>query len=133
MASIRDKDTKPEIQVRKYLFSQRFRYRLHRHDLPGKPDIVMPGRKLVIFVNGCYWHRHSGCRLAYTPKSNIEFWNAKFDDNVQRDIKNHKDLQALGYRVIVIWECEVRSGTYKNWIIQRIMNKCQTSDNSEIT
>ena len=108
MSRIHGKDTKPEEKVRKYLFSQGFRYRKNDKRLPGKPDIVLPKYKTVIFVNGCFWHRHKGCKAASTPKSNVEFWKAKFDRNVARDRKEHAELEAAGWHVIVLWECEVK-------------------------
>ena len=106
MSRIRSKDTKPEIHVRSMLHRMGFRFRLHRKDLPGKPDIVLPRLNTVIFVHGCYWHRHSGCKFAYEPKSRVEFWTAKFRDNVERDKRNQEALSALGWRVLVIWECQ---------------------------
>ena len=85
MGRIFSKGTKPELTVRKLAHSMGFRFRLHRRNLPGKPDLVFPGRKLAVFVHGCFWHRHAGCRFSYSPKSNIEFWQTKFDSNVARD------------------------------------------------
>jgi len=106
MSRIRGKDTKPEIKVRSMLHRMGYRFRLHRKDLPGKPDIVLPKYNTVIFVHGCFWHRHKGCKFAYTPKSRVDFWNAKFDDTVARDKRNRKQLQAKGWNVEIIWECE---------------------------
>lgn len=106
MASIRGKDTKPEMAVRKAAHSLGLRYRLHRRDLPGSPDLVFPSRRKVIFVHGCYWHRHAGCRLAYSPKTNVDFWNAKFNKNVVRDAEALFKLKADGWDAWVIWECE---------------------------
>ena len=108
MSRIRGKNTKPEMIVRSVLHRLGYRFRLHRRDLPGKPDIVLSRHRLIIFVNGCYWHRHAGCRLAYTPKTRTDFWQAKFKDNVARDRRNQKALTAAGWRVIVIWECQTR-------------------------
>lgn len=107
MSRIRSKDTKPEIMVRSLLHRKGYRFRLHSKDLPGKPDIVLRKYKTAVFVHGCYWHRHSGCKFAYEPKSRVEFWTAKFHDNVERDKRNRNALEALGWRVLVIWECEV--------------------------
>lgn len=106
MASIGPKDTKPEMIVRRLVFKLGYRYRLHRKDLPGRPDLVFPGRKAVIFVHGCFWHRHPGCRDASVPKSNVEFWERKFRENVDRDARNIAALEEAGWRVLVIWECE---------------------------
>lgn len=122
MAAIHSKDTKPEILVRQYLHSRGFRYRLHRKDLAGSPDVVLPKYKTVIFVNGCYWHRHEGCRYATTPKSNVEFWLNKFSESVSRDKNNYNYLTKSGWKVIIIWECEVKNGIFKN-IIDKEVNK----------
>lgn len=108
MSRIRSKDTKPEMVVRRHLHALGFRFRLHSSKLPGHPDIVLPKWHTVIFVNGCFWHRHEGCKTATMPKSNVEFWQAKFDRNVARDKKEHAALEAAGWHVIVIWECEVK-------------------------
>jgi DNA mismatch endonuclease (patch repair protein) len=108
MSGIRSKDTKPEIAVRKYLHAKGFRYRLHSRTLPGSPDIVLPKYKVAIFVHGCFWHRHAGCRYATTPSSNIDTWNRKFMVNMDRDKRKESALQAAGWRVIVVWECELR-------------------------
>ena len=109
MSRIRGRDTKPELVLRKLLHAQGLRYRLHRADLPGKPDLVFVRHKAVVFVHGCFWHRHHGCSIATTPKSNIDFWVEKFDRNVARDRRNILALQALGWRVYVVWECELTS------------------------
>ncbi len=108
MSNIRGKDTKPEIEVRKALHKRGFRYRLHVKDLPGRPDIVFPRYNVALFVNGCFWHRHPGCRHASTPSSNEKFWNDKFERNVARDRRNKAMLETAGFRVAVIWECETR-------------------------
>lgn len=108
MSRIRSKNTKPEESVRKYLFAQGFRYRKNDSKLPGKPDIVLPKYKTVIFVNGCFWHGHAGCRYFVWPKSNPEFWKAKINGNIERDKNNYKLLADMGWRVFVIWECELK-------------------------
>jgi DNA mismatch endonuclease, patch repair protein len=109
MGRIKGRDTAPEIAVRSLLHREGYRFRLNRKDLPGRPDIVLPGRNAVVFVHGCFWHRHCGCKFCYTPKSNKEFWQAKFAGNVERDRKNMQDLKKLGWHVIVVWECELSS------------------------
>lgn len=106
MSRIRGSDTTPEIRVRRLLHAMGYRFRLHRLDLPGKPDVVLPKYRTVILVHGCYWHRHEGCRYAYTPKSREEFWTKKFSENVERDDRCSAALQALGWCVLVVWECE---------------------------
>ncbi len=108
MSRIRNRDTAPEMAVRRELCSLGIRYRLHNGKLPGRPDIVIGRLRTVIFVHGCYWHRHPGCRLAYTPKSNVEFWQRKLEGNVARDARNQALLMEQGWRVVVIWECETR-------------------------
>lgn len=111
MQAIRGKDTKPECKVRSALHQLGYRFRLHRPDLPGKPDIVLPRHRTVIFVHGCFWHRHPNCRFAYTPKSRVEFWQRKFADNVRRDRRAAKQLRKAGWRVVTIWECQTRQPT----------------------
>ncbi len=113
MSRIKGKDTSIEIQVRMYLFSQGFRYRKSVTSLLGKPDIVLPKYHAVIFVHGCFWHRHPRCKYAYTPKTRIEFWQEKFDKNVQNDSLHREELTAAGWRVFVVWECQLR-GIRKN-------------------
>lgn len=105
MSRIRPSDTLPEVAVRSALHRIGYRFRLHVSSLPGRPDIVMPRLRLVIFVHGCYWHRHRNCRLAYSPKSNRAFWQAKFRENVRRDAAKSRELTRLGWHVAVIWEC----------------------------
>lgn len=108
MSRVRGANTTPEMAVRKYLHALGFRYRLHRKDLPGKPDIVLPKYRTVIFVHGCFWHRHRGCRYAGMPKSNVEFWTHKFESNVSRDKKNSAALRNAGWRCLTIWGCETK-------------------------
>lgn len=108
MAAIRGKDTAPELAVRRILHAMGLRFRLHRRDLPGRPDIVLPKHRTVVFVHGCFWHRHEDCRYTTTPKTRQEFWQSKFAANIERDRRNRTDLLQLGWRVIVIWECELR-------------------------
>ena len=108
MSKISGKETKPEILVRKYLFAKGFRYRKNVKTLPGKPDIVLPKYKTVIFVNGCFWHMHENCKSSSIPINNHDFWKEKLERNVERDKKNYKDLKAMGIKVVVIWECEIK-------------------------
>ena len=108
MAAIRGKNTAPELAVRRILHAMGLRFRLHRKDLPGRPDIVLPRHRTVVFVHGCFWHRHEGCSYTTTPKTRQEFWQAKFDGNVARDRRNQADLVQLSWRVLVVWECELR-------------------------
>lgn len=109
MAAIRGKDTKPEMIVRKYLFSRGLRFRVQVRKLPGNPDIVLPKYRTAVFVNGCFWHGHEGCRYFRLPKSNIQFWQEKISRNIARDCRNTAALQALGWRVITLWECDIRT------------------------
>jgi DNA mismatch endonuclease (patch repair protein) len=109
ISAIRGKDTKPEIRVRKALFARGYRYRLHRRDLPGTPDIVFPTRRVAIFVHGCFWHGHAGCRLAPAPTTRPEFWQKKIATNRQRDMAATEALNAAGWRVLVVWDCFIRS------------------------
>jgi DNA mismatch endonuclease (patch repair protein) len=109
MSRIKGRNTAPEVQVRSILHRAGFRFRLHRKSLPGKPDIVLPKRDAVIFVHGCFWHRHQACRNCTTPKTNADFWQTKFDGNVARDQQNAKTLRKMGWKVVVVWECELAS------------------------
>ena len=109
MSRIKGKDTSIEVQVRKYLFSQGFRYRKNVSTLPGKPDIVLPKYRVAVFINGCFWHRHPDCKYAYMPKSRVEFWQGKFERNVKNDELHRKKLAEVGWRVITIWECEIKN------------------------
>lgn len=108
MSSIRGKDTGPEMVVRRFLHGQGYRYRIHRKDLPGKPDIVIPRLKVCIFVHGCFWHRHPGCPFATNPKTRPEFWNEKLQKNVMRDLANIDALEAVGWNVLIVWECQLK-------------------------
>lgn len=109
MAAIKGKDTKPEMTVRKYLFSRGLRYRVNNRKLPGTPDIVLKKYKAAIFINGCFWHGHDGCKYYRLPKSNVEFWQTKIDRNQARDISTDAELAAMGWRVIRLWECEIKT------------------------
>ena len=118
MALVRAKDTSPEMRIRKLVHGMGFRYRLHQTRLPGQPDLVFPSRRKVVFVHGCFWHRHqsSGCKLARLPKSRLDFWLPKLEANRLRDLKNQRALRALGWRIMVVWECELAN-------MERIENK----------
>lgn len=108
MSAIRGKDTVPEMVVRRFLHSRGYRYRIHRKDLAGKPDIVIPRLKVCIFVHGCFWHRHPGCPYSTIPKTRPEFWEEKFQKNVARDLANISSLEAAGWNVLIIWECQLK-------------------------
>ena len=130
MAAIKGKDTKPEMIVRKYLFSRGLRFRVQVRKLPGNPDIVLPKYKTVIFVNGCFWHGHEDCRYFRLPKSNVEFWKEKIERNVARDVRNEAELKALGWRVVRVWECEIKTVAqreeYLKHLYDRIVNPVQS-------
>ena len=109
MQAVKGKNTSPEVLVRQYLHRQGYRFRLHRKDLPGKPDIVLPKYKTVIFINGCFWHRHQGCKHATMPASNIDYWEKKFKRTQERDKSQYRQLEELGWKVYIVWECEVKN------------------------
>ncbi|WP_261521690.1 very short patch repair endonuclease [Burkholderia multivorans] len=109
MAKVKSKNTTPEMIVRKLVFSMGYRYRLHDEKLPGKPDLVFPGKRKVILINGCFWHRHQGCKFASTPQSRTDYWERKFERTVERDKKNIEELTSLGWECLVIWECELKN------------------------
>jgi DNA mismatch endonuclease (patch repair protein) len=109
MSGIKGKDTKPEVLVRKALFAAGYRFRIHRKDLPGSPDVVLPGRKVAIFAHGCFWHRHADCKNAKLPSTRPEFWKAKLEGNAARDRRTVDALTAEGWRVLVVWECATRN------------------------
>ena len=125
MSKIHNKDTKIEVKVRKYLFSKKFRYLKNVEKLPGKPDIVLPKYKTVIFVNGCFWHRHDNCKYATTPKTRTNFWEQKFHRNVANDKKNIVKLRSDGWKVIVVWECELKRDfdTSMAYVIAKILEE----------
>jgi len=122
MSRIKGKDTKIEVEVRKYLFSKGYRFRKNDKRYPGKSDIVLPKYHVAIFVHGCFWHRHEGCKDATTPKTRTEFWLEKFDKNVKNDQIKQEKLRELGWKVIVIWECEIKKDLIKTmeWFEQEI-------------
>ena len=128
MSRIKGKDTSIEIQVRKYLFNHGFRYRKNVKTLPGKPDIVLPKYHAVIFVHGCFWHRHPGCKYSYMPKTKVDFWQTKFDKNVQNDLLHEEELAAAGWKVFIIWECQLRGDQKERTLCSLIDNlrKCNS-------
>ena len=131
MAAIKGANTKPEELVRKYLFSKGFRYRKNVRKLPGSPDVVLPKYKTAIFVNGCFWHRHD-CKWFRWPKSNADFWKNKIESNVERDNRNYNNLKEEGWKVIIVWECEVKKqfdDTMKKLIMEIKSNICNESIN----
>lgn len=128
MSGIRGRDTRPEMVVRRALFAAGFRFRLHRRDLPGAPDIALPGRKIAVFVHGCFWHRHSGCRLSKLPATRAEFWKAKLEGNVERDARVVKALQAMGWRVLIVWECAIRDRETPSVLPERLASWIRSDD-----
>ena len=128
MAAIKGKDTKPEMIVRKYLFSRGLRFRVQVKKLPGNPDIVLPKYKTVIFVNGCLWHGHEGCKYFRLPKSNVEFWKEKIERNIERDRESMQALLDLGWKVIRVWECELRNKANREVTLNKIYNSITSAD-----
>lgn len=108
MRAVRSRDTGPEMVVRRFFHAAGLRYRLHDRRLPGAPDLVFPGRRIALFVHGCFWHQHPGCASAMRPRSHLDYWTRKLDGNVARDRRNREELEATGWRVWVIWECETK-------------------------
>ena len=132
MASIRGKNTKPEMLVRRFLFSRGFRYRLNHPRLPGRPDIVLRKYRTVIFVNGCFWHGHEGCKNYVVPKSNTEFWTAKIERNRARDIDEQHKLAAMGWHCITVWECQLKPAIRDNTLNSLVytLNRIYLQDHS---
>ena len=126
MSRVRSKDTTPELAIRSFLFRHGFRFRLHVSNLPGHPDIVLPKYKTIVEVRGCFWHRHPGCARATTPVNNADFWAAKFRRNVERDRTNELMLKELGWRVIVVWECELKAHDRLMQLADQISNGIAT-------
>ncbi len=130
MAAVKGKDTKPEMIVRKYLFSRGLRYRVNNRKLSGAPDIVLKKYKTVVFIDGCFWHGHEGCKYFRVPKSNVQFWKEKIERNVARDFRNEAELKALGWRVIRVWECEIKTlaqrEEYLKHLFDLIVNPAQS-------
>ena len=123
MSAIRSKDTKPEIYLRKLLYHQGFRYRKNYSGVFGHPDIYLSKYKIAIFVHGCYWHRHNGCPYAYTPKSRVEFWQKKFNDNIHRDQVVQETLESQGIRYLVVWECTIQKMQKDNRVEAKELQK----------
>jgi DNA mismatch endonuclease, patch repair protein len=123
MARVRSKNTRPELLVRKLVFGLGYRYRLHKRTLPGCPDLVFAPRAKVIFVHGCFWHRHSRCALARLPKSRIDFWVPKLEGNRLRDEKNKRALTRLGWKVLTIWECQLADTSHLSAVIRRFLDE----------
>ncbi|MCC6695348.1 MAG: DNA mismatch endonuclease Vsr [Candidatus Hydrogenedentes bacterium] len=122
MARVRSKNMRPELAVRMLVFAMGYRYRLHARDLPGSPDLVFRRRRKVIFVHGCFWHRHSNCALARLPKSRIEFWTPKLEGNRKRDEKNRRALRRDGWSVLTVWECQLKSSSALERRIRRFLD-----------
>ncbi len=127
MSRIRGKNTKPEATVRKYLFSKGFRYRKNVSNLPGKPDIVLPKYKTCIFINGCFWHKHEGCKYFVWPKTNPEFWKEKINRNAERDQHNYKLLEEMGWKALIVWECELKKDRVEQTMMNLVHNISQTN------
>ncbi|MBC2777124.1 very short patch repair endonuclease [Parasphingopyxis marina] len=123
MSRVRSRNTQPEMKLRKALYARGLRYRLHAKELPGKPDIVFRTARIAIFVHGCFWHQHYGCIRAAVPKSNTAFWKKKLNGNVARDCRNREALIAIGYRVITVWECEIKTIEGLRTIVETIAHE----------
>lgn len=121
MSLIRGKDSAPEMTLRRLVHGMGFRYRLHVKELPGKPDLVFPSRRAVIYMHGCYWHRHEGCKLARLPKSKLDFWQVKLEGNKERDLRHQHELRELGWQVLVVWECEMTDTTRVASIVKNFL------------
>jgi len=130
MSKISSKETKPEILVRKYLFSKGFRYRKNVKELPGKPDIVLPKYKTIIFVHGCFWHGHESCKKSALPATNLEFWKDKLEKNKERDKSNILKLKEIGWKVIVIWQCELKNSTVRNNTLEKLIVEIASRNNT---
>lgn len=125
MSKIKNKDTKPEVYLRKLLFSKGYRYRIAEKSVPGHPDIFLRKYNTAIFVHGCFWHRHEGCKYAYMPKSRVEFWQKKFDDNVRRDAVVRQELEKRGMKCLIIWECTLKQMTKDNEYTKTIVRQIE--------
>ena len=122
MGRVKGKDTKPELLVRSLVHRMGFRFRLHRTDLPGKPDIVLPRHRKIIFINGCFWHGHKNCPRSKRPETNLDFWNAKIEGNIKRDTRIRRQLSKSGWKVCTVWECETRKSDILQKKVKRFLN-----------
>lgn len=132
MSRIRGKGSAPEMKLRRLVHGMGFRYRLHIKELPGKPDLVFPSRHAVIFMHGCFWHRHQGCKLARLPKSKLDFWKTKLEANKERDLLHKRQLRDLGWRVLVVWECEMSDTDRVSAIVRDFLHE-QEGEKNEIS
>nr|VFJ75576.1 MAG: T/G mismatch-specific endonuclease [Candidatus Kentron sp. FW] len=123
MSLIRNAGSSPEMKLRRLVHGMGFRYRLHAGDLPGRPDLVFPSRRAVIFMHGCFWHRHEGCKLARLPKSKLDFWKPKLESNRIRDLQKQQQLRDLGWRVLVVWECELADTDRVSALVREFLGK----------
>lgn len=123
MSLIRGTGSAPEMKLRRLVHRMGFRYRLHVKELPGKPDLVFPSRCAIVFMHGCFWHRHKGCKLARLPKSKLEFWKPKLEANRKRDLHSQRQLKALGWRVLVVWECEMADAERVSAIVSEFLRE----------
>jgi DNA mismatch endonuclease (patch repair protein) len=130
MAAVRQKNTRPEIMLRQALFRAGLRFRIHRRDLPGTPDIVFPSKRTVIFVQGCFWHRHHGCKRSTFPATRTEFWAEKFSRNIERDKKVQNRLKASGWQVLVVWECQVLTSESARGIARTFLRELRRKNSS---
>ena len=131
MSQIKGKNTKPEELVRKYLFTRGFRYRKNDKRLPGSPDIVLPKYKTVIFVNGCFWHGHAGCKYFVWPQNNADFWREKIQCNIERDKNNYDKLKQLGWNVVLVWECELKKHR-RDETLSSLISRIKSTHNPEV-
>ena len=128
MRQVRGRDTKPELFVRRWLHREGFRFRLHRADLPGKPDIVLPRYRAVVFVHGCFWHGHKGCPRSALPTSNRTYWETKIGGNIERDQRNLRQLRRLGWRVITLWECRLKDKQILEKRLRKFLSEAANGD-----
>ncbi len=123
MSRVRGKNTAPEMKLRRLIHGMGYRYRLHVGGLPGKPDLVFPSRHAVIFMHGCFWHRHANCKLARLPKSKLDFWETKLEENRQRDLRYRERLMAMGWRVLIVWECELQNLDHVSRVVREFLGE----------
>ena len=125
MSAIHSKNTKPEVYLRKLLFAEGYRYRISEKSIPGHPDIFLRKYNTAVFIHGCFWHRHEGCKYAYIPKSRLEFWQKKFDDNVRRDAVVKNELKKHGIKCLIVWECTIRQMKKETQLRSRVIKECE--------